>query len=101
MPAIRLVDMAGKNSANIWWCAAVASSLRLHIIPCMSSQLADLSLVIVRVKIKMARRSHNVDACLSGVLLGLKVNTSSKCVDLLGLQIDLLTDQIGVSGGIR
>ena len=92
MPAIGLVDMAGKNSANIRWCAAMASSLRLHIIPCMSGQLADLSLVIVRVKIKVAGLSHNVDASLSGVLFGLKINTSRKCVYLLGLQIDLLTD---------
>ena len=72
----------------------MATGLLLHIIPCMSSQLADLSLVIVRVKIEVAGLGHNVDACLSGVLLCIKINAGRECVDLLGLQVDLLTDQI-------
>ena len=93
--------MASKNGANIWRCAAVTAGLLLHIIPCMCGQLADFSLVIVRIEIKMAGLSHNVDASLSGVLLGFKINASSECVDLLGLQIDLLADQVRVPRGVR
>ena len=100
MPAIRLVDMACKHSTNIWRCATVTTSLLLHIVPCMRRQLTNLSLIIIRVEIEVAGLGHNVDASLSGVLFGFKINAGRKCVDLLSLQIDLLADKIGVSGGI-
>ena len=85
MPTIRLVDMAREDGADIWRCSTVATGLRLHIVPCVRGQLADLSLIIVRIEIEVAGLSHNVDASLSGVLLGIEINASSKCVNLLSL----------------
>ena len=51
----------------------------------MCGELADLSLIIIRVEVEFALLCHNVDTSLFGVSLSFMVHAAGECVNLLSL----------------
>ena len=100
MPTVGLEYVRSEYGTNIRLSPTLAIRRCLKIIPSMGRDLAYLSFIIVGVEVEIALLCHNVDTGLSGVLLGLMVHAATKSVNLLGLQVDLHADQIGVPGRI-
>ena len=100
MPAVRLEDMRGKYGTDVRLGASLAILRRLQIIPSMSGKLADLGLVIVRVEVEEASLRHNVDTCLTRVILGLMIHAAAESVHLLRLQVDMQANEVRVASSI-
>ena len=63
--AVGLEDVGGEGGAGVDGLRAVGFALGcLQVIKCMRSSRTDLRLLIVAVKIEIARRGHNLNASL-------------------------------------
>ena len=101
MEAVGLEDVASQEGADVWWRATLSHSMILEFIPGVHGRLADLSLLCFREEVEVAWLGHDVYASLSEVRRCLFFDAACESVHLLRLQIDLLADQVGVSGGVR
>ena len=100
MPAVRLEDVRGENGADVWFGATLACVRRFEIIPSMRGELCHLSLIIVRVEVEEAFLSHDIDAGLTRVPLGLVIHAATESVHLLRLQVHMQADKVRVACSI-
>ena len=63
--AVGLEDVGGEGGAGVDGLGGVGFALGcLKVIKCMRSSRTDLRLLIVAIKVKIARRGHNLNASL-------------------------------------
>ncbi len=91
--------MRVENGANIRFFLARSVCERLFLVPRGHGGLADGGLVRAVVHVE-GWLHHNVNARLLRALFGLSNHTVLVAIDELGLNVNLLADEIGVSCGI-
>ena len=87
--------MAGQDGTNIG-----ASITRLQVGPGGDGHLACVSLILLGVEVEVARLRHNIDTGLARICLRLLLDTSTVGVNLLRFKIDLLADQVRITGRV-
>lgn len=94
--------MAIQNRANIRRLRRLPGAcLVLELLVGVDGDLARVGLVLRRVELEVTRLRDDVDARLARVSFCFLLNATAKRVNLLGLQVDLLADEVRVPGRIR
>ena len=91
-PAVCLENVSRDSCAGVWTLFLLLLSGFLRFLPSVNGCLTDLSLICIRIEVKMARDSHHVDTSLARVILSFVLDAAGEGVDLLSFQVDLLAD---------
>ena len=96
---VGLEDLRCEDGADIGFLFARTLRKRLLLVPEGGGSLTDTSLVLTVVHVE-DRLHHDVHAGLLGIGGRLSHHAGRVGIDQLGLQVDLLTDKIGVPHGV-